>query len=45
MISGFPYGVKNFLKMLMYWRVHSAFSEIFALSGNPEIISQQLANR
>jgi len=26
------YGVKNRLKMLVYWRVHSAFSPILALS-------------
>ena len=38
------YGVKKRLKMLMYWRVHSAFSSILALSSARLSHFQQAAN-
>jgi type IV pilus assembly protein PilV len=38
------YGVENTLKMLMYCRVHSAFSGVFALSRTRLRVFQQAAN-
>ena len=38
------YGVENTLKMLMYCRVHSAFSDVFALSRTRLRVFQQAAN-